>query len=298
MNERKKAYLLLHISVFLWGFTAILGKLISIREVPLVWYRILLTCGIMLFLPPLWKGMKTLKKENVATLFGIGFLVCLHWICFYGSIKFSNASVALCCLATTSLMTSIIEPIVNKTRIKKHEILLGLIIVPAIGMVVYYTKFYLTGIIMGLLAAFFAALFTTLNSRIVKKLNSVSMTFMELSGGFIFLSVFLPIYFHFFPEVNFIPSNNDWGYLLILAGACTVLPFIISLQALRHITAFASVLTVNLEPVYGILLAIPFFHENKELNPQFYIGTSVIIAVVFLHPFLQKKMEKKGAINN
>ena len=250
----------------------------------------------MLFLPPLWKGMKTLKRENIATLFGIGFLVCLHWICFYGSIKFSNASVALCCLATTSLMTSIIEPLVNRTRIKKHEILLGLIIVPAIGMVVYYTKFYLTGIIMGLLAAFFAALFTTLNSRIVKKLNSVSMTFMELSGGFIFLSLFLPIYFHFFPEVSFVPSSNDWGYLLILAGACTVLPFIISLQALRHITAFASVLTVNLEPVYGILLAIPFFHENKELNPQFYIGTSVIIAVVFLHPFLQKKMEKKVII--
>ena len=122
------------------------------------------------------------------------------------------------------------------------------------------------------------------------------MTFMELGGGFIFLSLFLPMYFHYFPEVSFVPSNNDWGYLLILAGACTVLPFIISLQALRHISAFASVLTVNLEPVYGILLAIPFFHENKELNPQFYIGTSVIIAVVFLHPFLQKKMEKRKLI--
>ncbi len=293
MQEQKKAYLLLHLSVFLWGFTAILGKLISIREVPLVWFRMMLTCGMMLFLPILWKAFKTLNKKNIAQLLGIGFLVCFHWLCFYGSIKYANASIALCCLATTSLITSFLEPLINRSKLKKHEIFLGLLIIPAIGMVVYYTKFYFTGIILGLGAAFFASFFTILNHKMVQKTNPVGMTFIELLGGFLFLSLFLPLFFYLHPEAAFIPSQADWYYLFILSGACTILPFIISLQALKHISAFASVLTVNLEPVYGILLAIPFFHENRELNPQFYIGTAIIIAIVFIHPFLDKKREKE-----
>jgi drug/metabolite transporter (DMT)-like permease len=293
LSPTRKAYLQLHTSVVLWGFTAILGRLITLKEIPLVWYRILFTCLALICIPGVFKQVKTTPRRAGFKLAGIGCLVCIHWVCFYGSIKYSNVSISLCCLATTSFMASIIEPLFNRRKIKWYEISLGLFIIPGIILIVHVSQLYITGIILGLLAAFLAATFTVLNKMVVDDHHPQGMTFIELGSGFIFLSIILPVYLHFFPEVNMHPGSTDLFYLLILAVVCTTLPFVLALHALRHLSAFASTLTVNLEPVYGILLAIPFFHENKDLSVLFYFGTAIILLAVFIHPLLKKRFDKE-----
>lgn len=295
-EEKRNAYLQLHVSVFLWGFTAILGKLIELREGPLVWYRMLFTCLSLMLLPSLWKRLKQVKRKDLLSLAGIGCLVCVHWLCFYGSIKFSNVSVALSCLATTSFMTSFLEPMFFRVKHKRYEIFLGLLIIPGIYLIFYFTKFYAVGIVLGLLAALLAAIFTTLNKKMVAKVDTTAITFTELGSGFLFLSMLMPFYLSFFPEATLHPAPNDWYYLLILSIGCTTLPYILSLNALKHLSAFASTLSVNLEPIYGIIMAIFFFQENKELSPGFYIGTLIILLAVFLHPFLHKKFDKVNTL--
>lgn len=295
MEAVRKAYLQLHFSVFLWGFTAILGRLISLNEVPLVWYRLLITCISLLFLPRLITSLKSIQKKEVWKLAGIGCLVCLHWVCFYGSIKYSNVSVALSCLATTTFFTSLAEPAVFGRKIKIYELGLGLLIIPGIYLMFHFTSFSGAGIVLGLFAAFFAALFSTFNKVMVEQIEPRSMTFIELGSGFVFLSILLPFYMMVFPETSLSFSSNymDIIWLLILSLGCTTLPFVMSLRSLKHLSAFASVLTVNLEPLYGILLAIPIFHENQELDNRFYLGTLIMLSVVFIHPFLKKRFERK-----
>lgn len=293
MTPLRKAYLQLHISVLLWGFTAILGRLISLREVPLVWYRTIFTCAALLLLPGIISHVRKTPRKEVLKLAGIGCLVCLHWVCFYGSIKYSNVSVSLSCLATTSFFTSIIEPAVTRKKMKFYEVALGFLIIPGIYMIFYFTRFYATGIILGLLAALLAGTFTTLNKTVVHIHDARSMTFIELGSGFIFLSAILPFYMQLFPSTSIVPSSSDWFYLLILSIGCTTLPFVLALRALNQLSAFSSTLTVNLEPVYGILLAIPFFHENREMDWRFYLGTGIILLAVFIHPLLRSRFEKK-----
>lgn len=225
----------------------------------------------------------------------IGCLVCIHWVCFYGAIKYSDVSIALSCLATTSFMISIIEPVINRTRVKWYELSLGLLVIPGVIIIVHVSQLYVSGIILGLLAAFFAATFTVLNKRVIHLHNPIGMTFIELFSGLILLSLVLPLYLHFFPATQMAPASSDWIYLLILSLGCTTLPFILALHALKHLSAFATTFMVNLEPVYGILLAIPFFHENKDLDALFYLGTGVILAAVFIHPLLNKRFGEKIA---
>jgi drug/metabolite transporter (DMT)-like permease len=296
LSPNKKAYLQLHTSVLLWGFTAILGRLITLKEVPLVWFRVLITCVALICLPGVYKQVKNTPKKEALKLAGIGCLVCIHWVLFYGSIKYSNVSVALACLATTSFIASIIEPIFNRKKIKVYEISLGLLIIPGIIIIVHVSQLYVKGITMGLLSALFAATFTVLNKMVVDRHDPKGMTFIELGSGFIFLTIILPLYLYLFPGTNMNPGSGDWTYLIILGVCCTMLPFVLALHALRHLSAFASTLTVNLEPVYGILLAIPFFNENKDLNGMFYLGTGIILMAVFVHPLLKKRFgdEKTG----
>lgn len=293
MDAQKKAYIQIHICVFLWGFTAILGKLITLRELPLVWLRVLLTCVSLLFFPKIYKS---LKQVDLKTAFKIGFvgcIVCLHWLCFYGSIKYSNVSVALSCLSTGSLLTSFIEPLFFKQRIKPYQIFLGAMVIPGIYLIFFFTKIYLIGIILGILAAFLSSIFTILNKKIVSeyKTDALSMTFIELGSGFLFLSLIMPIYFVFFPDTRIIPTQNDLFYMIILSLFCTTLPFILSLKALEHISAFASNFAVNLEPIYGIIMAIILFKENQELNSGFYLGTLIILSSIFAYPILKKRFD-------
>ncbi|MFN8577264.1 MAG: DMT family transporter [Candidatus Sericytochromatia bacterium] len=293
MNEQKKAYIQIHICVFLWGFTAILGKLITLRELPLVWLRVLITCISLLFFPKIISNLKKVDLKNIIRLSLIGCLICIHWICFYGSIKYSNVSVALSCLSTASLLTSFVEPLVFKQKIKSYQILLGLMVIPGIYLIFFFTSFYLTGIILGILAALTSSIFTILNKKMVSKADTTSITFIELGSGFLFLSLIIPFYLKVFPDTRLIPTTQDLIYMIILSLACTTLPFMLSLKALKHISAFASTFAVNLEPIYGIILAIIIFKENKELNTGFYLGTLIILSAIFSYPILKRNFDKK-----
>lgn len=278
--------MILHFCVLIWGFTAILGNLIQLQETVLVWYRMGITSFSLLLLPAFWKGIRQIRLANALQVAAIGILVALHWITFYGAIKYSNVSVALTCLATVSFFTALVEPVFFRTKHNIRDILFGLAVIPGLYMVFYFTGQYYTGIVMGILSALLAAVFSVLNKKIANQYNPLSITFLELVSGFIFIGALLPLYFYFFPEAQFIPARSDIGYLLILSLVCTTLPFTLSLISLRHVSAFTANLTINLEPVYGILLAILFFREHEMLSPGFYIGSGLILAIVFLHSFL------------
>ncbi len=289
----KKAYIELHIAVFLFGFTAILGKVISLSELPLVWYRLLLTCPALLLILLLTKRPVKLPLQEMGKLAGIGVLVSLHWLTFYGSIKASNASVTLSCLAATTLFTSLLEPIITARKFRWYEAGIGLFIILGIYLIFTFQQMFVTGILLGLLSAFLAALFSVLNKKLISSRDTYVVTFYELTSGLLFLSLLIPVYYWNTPEMNWIPSGVDWIWLSILAWLCTVLAYTLSLNALRYISAFTSNLTINLEPVYGIVLAWLLLNENEQLNVGFYVGTGIILSSVALYPFIKAKLENK-----
>lgn len=292
-QPRKKAYIQLHIAVLLFGFTAILGKLILLDESPLVWHRLWISVGGLIFLPGTIAGIRKLNRQEFLRFSGIGCLVILHWITFYGSIKIGNsASIALACLSTTTLFTSILEPIITRSKFNKIEILLGLLVIVGIWFVSQVGSFYYMAIFVGLISAFFASLFSTLNKKYIANHNTLSVSVVELSIGWLFLNLVM------FARGNWIwstmiPSNTDWIYLFILGLICTSVAFALSLEALKQLSAFISNLSITLEPVYGIILAVVLLHEDSQLNTKFYIGTSILLLAVALHPFLTQWDEKR-----
>ncbi len=294
MNNTKKAYLELHFAVLLWGFTAILGQLIQLSSLSLVWWRVFLTSLTILLTSKTWSVVRAMPRRLVLQYVGIGCIVVVHWLAFYGAVKLSNASVTLICMATTSFFASLLEPIMLKTKVKWYEVALGLIIVPAMAFVAGTLPSDMTlGLCVGLFSAFLAATFSILNKTLVNKSDPLSITFLELGGGWLLLSCLMPIYFYYDKTANLIPpSVSDWFYLLVLALLCTNLAYWLGIRTLRHLSAFASNLTINLEPVYGIVLAVLILKENKELSPSFYIGAAVILAAVLSYPFLKNKFEK------
>lgn len=288
-SQKNSAYLFIHIAVVLWGFTAILGKIIELREFMLVWYRMLITTAFLALLPGIFRAIIATNKRNIAILSGIGALVALHWVCFYGSIKYANASVALSTLATTSAITALVEPFITKRKFEWYELLLGIAVIPGVYLVSRSVPGnFLTGVVLGLMAAVFAALFTSLNKRYTPTMDAGFVTFIELGAGFLFLTALLPLYIGGFGFEFQIPHKADLFWLVILSLACTALPYLLWLVALRSVTAFASNLINNLEPVYGIILAALILGENAELHLHFYIGTALILATVFIQPIVQK----------
>jgi drug/metabolite transporter (DMT)-like permease len=255
----------------------------------------LITCSSLLVLPGLLKIVRAFPRKEVIKIAGIGCLVAIHWLCFYSSIKYANVSVALTCLATTSFFTAILEPLIRKTKHDMRELFLGAMIVPGIYFLFYSTESTDTaiGIILGILAALFSGLFTILNKTIIDRYEPRSFTFVELSSGWLFLTLLMPFYLWLFPDTALFPTGKDWLWLLILGIGCTTLPFVLALRALRHLSAFASVFTVNLEPVYGIIMAVLFFHEQQKLNGFFYLGALIILSSVFLQPLIIRKKEVK-----
>lgn len=293
-KELKRAYLFLHIAIVLFGFTAILGKEISLREVMLVWHRLWITVLSIAFIPGVLIALKKMTRTEVIRFMGIGIITCLHWLAFYGSIKLSNVSIALSCLATTSLFTSIIEPWLFKRKVSPLEVILGVVVTIGIVIITQATLGYHTGIVVGLLSALLASLFSTLNKKYMADHHPVTMTFLELGTGFVFLTLLLPVYFNFFPEAVFMPGPKDWLWLIILAVVCTSVAYVLALIALKEISAYTANLAINLEPVYGILLAILFFNEHEELDSGFYVGTTLILGSVFLHPLIKRYQRKKA----
>lgn len=296
MNPTKKAYLQLHIAIFLWGFTAILGDLISLVAFWLVWWRVGFTSLSLVFFPNVLKKAKNIPLADLRRFGIVGVLIAIHWITFFGSIKYANASVALVAMSTSALFTSFIEPIFNNKRLKKLDIIFGLAVIPGMSLVVNDLKGdMLLGLFVGLLSAFLAALFAVINKKYISVAEPIVMTFIELSSSWLFLSLLIPIVIVYTPDsIQWLPASADWVYLLILSLLCTTLAFMIHLYALRHISAFASNLVINLEPVYGILLAGIFLSDFEELNPTFYIGVVLILVVIFLYPLISKRVGYKS----
>jgi len=293
MNPTRRAYIELHLAVFLFGFTAILGKIISVPETVLVWWRVLLTTISLLFLVKIGKLIREMPRKLIFQFLAIGILVAIHWVTFFGAAKYANVSVCLICMAIASFFTALLEPFIMKQRVKWFELGLGLIIIPGMALIVQNIESYmLIGVIMGLISAFLAALFSTLNKKLITKSSPLEITFLEIGGALLFLTLIMPIYLYFEPTIQLIPIGMDWIYLLILALVCTTFAYVLNIRALNHITAFAANLTINLEPVYGILLAIILLQENKELNNLFYIGVLMILSAIFIYPLLKKRFEK------
>ncbi len=278
----KKALIQIHLAVLLWGFTGVLGRAILLDAPVLVWYRMLLTAVFMAVILFYRKQWVRIAPRDMVQLALVGCLMGLHWVAFYGSIKYANASIALVCLSTASVFTSLLDPLVNKSRHDKIEILLGLLALSGVYFIYQFQQFYGLGIVFGVIAAILSSVFTVLNKRIASKYPARTMVFYEMGTGWILITLLMPLYMNYKPEAALIPAGWDWILLVILSLCCTVWAQSLALNALKHISSFTATLSVNLEPVYGILLAFLLFQENKELHGGFFLGMGLILLSVIL----------------
>jgi drug/metabolite transporter (DMT)-like permease len=288
----KKAFIQLHIAVLLAGLTGVLGKLISLNEGLLVWYRLLLTAPSLWLLALLRRQSVRIGRRDIWRIFGIGGIAALHWVAFYGSIKYSNVSVGLLCFSAIGFFTALIEPLVLRHRLDVVELLLGLLVIAGIFFIFQVDPHYKIGIGVGLVSALLGSLFPVLNKRILERVPAGTVTLYELSGGFLVLTLLMPLYIWLFPVPSLLPGLSDWGWLLILAWACTVLAFNLSMSALQKISAFTVNLSYNLEPVYGILLAFLLFREDKYLGRGFYIGFVLILLSIVLQTLRLRRKQR------
>lgn len=286
----RRAQWQIHACVLLWGFTAILGKLISLPALALVWWRMLLVTGALLLFPAVWRGLRALPPRLAAAYAGIGVLVALHWLTFYGAIKLANASVAASCIALGPVFLALVEPFVAGRRFDPRELLLGVAVVPGVALVVGGVPDGMhAGIAVGVASALLVAIFGAWNKRLVHHADPLTVTCIELGVGTAFLGVVaLGLAAAGFAAGPWMPGARDGALLLLLALACTLLPFALSLVALRRLSAFQAQLAVNLEPVYAIVLAVLLFDEQRELGTSFYAGVAIILLAVFAHPWLTR----------
>lgn len=292
MTEKQKAYLSLHFCVLIWGFTAILGRLIQVSALPLVWWRVVLCVGLLVWLVPVTQR-RLIGGRQAVRLLGIGAMIGVHWICFYGAVKLSNASVAVASMAMTTLFASFTEPMILRRRIIWYELGLGILILPGMVLMVGDLDWGMkTGFGVGVLGALIAAVFTAFNKREIDMSPPppLAMSLYELSGAVLITTLSLLVVQPSWERIW--PVGLDWAWLLLLAWVCTLLPHYLTLKAMRHISAFATNLTINLEPVYGVLLAMVIFQENKILPSNFYIGVVIVLVAVFSHPFLKRWLDR------
>lgn len=293
----RKAYLQMHIAIVLWGFTAILGKVISLDEGLLVWYRMMLSSIATFIFLLSTKKFESLTFKEIKHISGIGAVITLHWITFYGAIKASNVSIAISCFSSVALFTALLDPLIHKKLPRKSEVLLGIGVMLGIYIIFSVQQFYLKGIILSLVSAFLASLFTIMNKSLSGKHDPALITFYELGTGFLLLTCCLPIWYYVNNSGFVLPDFNDWMYLIILAVFCTTVAFTLSLHALKKLDAFTMNLSVNLEPLYSIVLAIILFHEDKMLNTGFYIGSFIILLAVVLHGYSKIRNAKKTPVS-
>ncbi|HVV04498.1 MAG TPA: DMT family transporter [Puia sp.] len=290
----KKAFIQLHIAVLLAGLTGVLGKIITLNEGLLVWYRLLLTAVALWIIYLLRRPSSSIVPGDIARIFGIGAIAALHWVAFYGSIKYSNVSVGLLCFSSVGFFTALIEPLVLRHRVDMVELLLGLMVIAGIFLIFQVNPTYKTGIIIGLVSSLLGSLFPVLNKRILQRVPAGTVTLYELTGGFLFLSILLPFYLKLAPASKLLPDWKDWIGLLVLSLACTVLAFNLSMNALKKLSAFTVNLSYNLEPVYGIILAFVLFREDKYMHGGFYTGFALIILSIGLQML---RMWRRGTNN-
>jgi drug/metabolite transporter (DMT)-like permease len=293
-------YFKLHFIVFLWGFSAILGKLVTIPAVEMVWYRAILAAlgmaGVILFT----RGTFRAPRVDLLKLFGIGCIVALHWIAFFGSARVSNVSVSLVGFATNSLWTAMLDPWFNGKRIKKYELLLGLVVITGLYIIFSFDFQYKLGLFLGILAGLTSAVFSIANARMVKRLPARSITFYEMIGVCVATGIFIPFY-HLSVDGDLqwplLPGAMDLLYIAILAGVCSVYAYTVAVELMKRISVFMLQLTLNLEPVYGIIMAVAIFGQQEKMNLHFYAGTLLILSAVVAYPLMRKRFEKSVLID-
>lgn len=291
-NDNLKSYLHLHVIVFIWGFTAILGKLISLEALDLVWYRMLFASVIMTF-------VVLLNKEKVKVPFHIfigfilsGIIIAAHWLTFYQAIKVSNVSITLACLSTGAFFASILEPIFYKRKVIWYELLFGVIVVIGLGIIFNVETKYTTGIYLAVSSAFLSALFSVINGKYAKEYDPNIISLYELSSGVFFLSGYLFFAGSFTPAF-FALSMNDLIWLFLLSSICTAYAFSASVKVMKFLSPFTVMLTINLEPIYGIILALLIFDDTEEMTPLFYLGALLILITVIANGIVKSKKKKQ-----
>lgn len=289
----KNAYILLHLSVVLAGFTGIFGKLITLNEALLVWYRIALSSIILLGILLFTRSRIKYPIKEILSMSVSGVILTLHWLFFFASIKHSNVSIGVICFGLTGFFTAILQPLINKRSVIPSEIILSCITVLGIGLIFHFDTQYRLGITLGVISSVFSALYTIFNEKLIRKHKSLLLNFYQLSTGTIFLGAIMPIYLHFNPTDHLLPTNIDWMYIFILALFCTVILYVLFNKSLRHLSAFTVNLSFNLEPIYSIALAFFLFNENQELNQTFYAGISLVLMSVFLQGILSYRVHHK-----
>jgi drug/metabolite transporter (DMT)-like permease len=289
----KNALIRLHTAVFVWGFTGVLGRAISLNEGWLVWWRMFITTISLWILFYFLKSIRKVSLKNFLKIASIGTVLSLHWLTFYGSIKYANVSIALTCLSTTGLISAVIEPLFFRRRINMYEIILGVFALGGIALIYVTNLSYSTGIYIGLLSAVLTVLVSVMNKKLIAGYQPETITLYQLTGGFLGLSILMPLYDFLFPSPQKIPQHFDWLWLLILSWCCTILTFMLYINALKKVSAFTMNLTLTLEPVYGIILAFIVFHENHTLSKYFFLGFSLILFAVCLQMFRLVKQHRK-----
>lgn len=278
----KKAFIQLHIAIFLAGFTGVLGRLITINEGLLVWYRMFFSALFLLAVSLFAKKIKFLPWRQALPLIGIGAIVALHWVFFYGSVKYANVSVSLVCFSTMGFFSAFLDPWISKRKMDLMEVLLGLMVMLGVYLIFHFDQEFRLGILYGIVSSILGATFTILNKKYVDKHDARVITFYELGGGWLSLNFILPFYLQFVTYSNLLPNISDLLWLLVLSLLCTVLAFNLSIRALKKISPFTVNLSYNLEPVYGILLAFAIYKEHMELGLSFYAGLFIIFLTVVL----------------
>lgn len=296
MQENKlKNYLLLHFIVFIWGFTAILGALISIDAIPLVWYRMSLAVLFLIIYFSIKKKPFTIDNKGIVKLLFTGIIIALHWIFFFKAIKTSNVSVALVTMSTGAFFTSLIEPIFFRRKIKPLEIFLGLIVVAGLYIIFNFETQYQLGIVYALIASFLGALFAVLNGLFIKKYEADAISLYQLFFGAVFITFYL-LFTNSFSESFFTLPSSDWMYLIILSSVCTAYAFVVSVKIMKYISPYTVMLTINLEPIYAIILALFIFGDKEKMKPEFYIGAFIVLFVVLLNGIIKNKTVIKKKI--
>lgn len=292
MRFKLNNYLHLHFIVFIWGFTAVLGKLITIDALPLVWYRMLIAVlfiGIYLFLK---KTPLQVSRKTVFTLIFAGIIIALHWVTFFMAIKVSNVSIALATMSTGAFFTALIEPFWYKRKVIYYEIAFGVVVIFGLIIIFNVESQYLNGILLALASSFLAVIFSLMNGKLVQKEKAALISFYELGSGVLFLSIYFIVKSDF--DYDFFQlSQNDWVYIIILASICTAYAFIASVKVMKYIKPYTVMLTINLEPVYGIILAYVILGDSERMNPMFYIGALIILATVIANGVLKNKGKLK-----
>jgi drug/metabolite transporter (DMT)-like permease len=273
----KQAFVKLHLAILLAGFTGVFGKLIQLNEGLLVWYRLSFAGLLLWSMLAVTNNLKRLPTGEVIRIMTAGWLLAMHWVFFYGSIKYANVSVGVVCFALTSFFTAVAEPLINRKRFSVSELLLSGLTLCGIALIFHFDTEFRFGIVLGVISSIFIAVFTVINERFTKRYDSTLLTTYQFTGGWIGVTLLMPLYLYISPVDSLLPTAQDLAYLVVFVVFCTVTMFRLITQSLREIPAFTVNLSFNLEPLYTIALAMLIFHEQRELNIWFYVGLGLIL---------------------